>query len=145
MIDREYLEQYSDLRKEIVEVRTRIADIEAQIYDIEHTVVKDKVYGGEGGTQGFVIEGISHKGYTRKKTELLNKVMKLRRLEDKIEPMINDVDDFILRIDDSLIRRIVTFRFVDGMSWQGVANKIGGGNTDDSVRKAFIRYMEKKR
>lgn len=144
MIDREYLEQYSDLRKEIVEVRRRIADVEAQLYEIEHTPVKDKVYGGEGGIQGFVIEGISHKGYSRKKTELLNKIMKLRRLEEKIEPMIEDVDDFILNINDSMIRRIVTFRFVDGLSWQDVAQKIGGGNTEGSVKMAFRRFFDKQ-
>jgi hypothetical protein len=55
---------------------------------------------------------------------------------------LNDVEEFISRIKDSHMRRIVNLRVVEGLSWQKVADRIGG-NTEDSVRKAFDRFMEK--
>ena len=34
-------------------------------------------------------------------------------------------------------------RIVDNLSWNKVADRIGGGNTEDSVRMSFNRFMEK--
>lgn len=49
---------------------------------------------------------------------------------------------YITGVDDSLMRQILTQRFVEGKSWRQVARAIGGGNTEDSVRQAFHRYMK---
>lgn len=49
---------------------------------------------------------------------------------------------YITDVDDSLMRQILTQRFVEGKSWRQVARAIGGGNTEDSVRQAFHRYMK---
>ena len=55
----------------------------------------------------------------------------------------NDVEQFLTTITDSRMRRIINLRFIDGLSWNNVADKIGGGNTEDSIRMAFNRFMEK--
>lgn len=47
---------------------------------------------------------------------------------------------FIDHIDDSLMRMIVKYRCVDCLSWAMVAARIGGNNTEDSVKKAFSRF-----
>ena len=49
---------------------------------------------------------------------------------------------FIALIDDSLIRQILTVRYVDGKNWNQVALQVGGGNTADSVRKAADRFLK---
>ena len=46
-------------------------------------------------------------------------------------------------IDDSLLRQIFTYRFINGLPWRQVAACIGGGNTADSVRMACYRYLGK--
>ena len=38
-------------------------------------------------------------------------------------------------IDDSLLRQIFTYRFVNGLPWRQVAACIGGGNTEDGCRR----------
>ena len=50
---------------------------------------------------------------------------------------------YIEDIDDSLIRQILTCRYVDGKTWVKVAREIGGGNTEDSVKKAAYRYLQR--
>ncbi len=53
------------------------------------------------------------------------------------------LERYIAGIDDSLLRQIFTYRFVNGLPWLQVAACIGGGNTADSVRVACNRYIEK--
>ena len=53
------------------------------------------------------------------------------------------LERYIADIDDSLLRQIFTYRFVNGLPWLQVAACIGGNNTADSVRAACNRYIEK--
>lgn len=142
-ISKEVLIQYSDLQKECKEVREKIEKLERQIAKIEEDgAVIDKVRGGDGGLQSFKIEGFPYPEYSRKKTLLYARKATLSELEMELLETLNEVEEFIASISDSHIRRIVNLRVVDGLSWNEVSRKIGG-NTEDSVRKAFERFMEK--
>ena len=142
-ISKEILIQYSDLQQECKEVREKIEKLEKQIDRIENEGnVIDKVRGGDGGLQSFKIEGFPYREYSRKKTLLYARKATLSELEMELLETLNQVEGFIASISDSHIRRIVNLRVVDGLSWNEVSRKIGG-NTEDSVRKAFERFMEK--
>lgn len=143
MVTKEILIQYADLQKESKEIRGRIEKLEEQIERIESQgAVVDKVSGGEGGIQSFKIEGFPYPEYSRKKTLLYERKATLSELELEIIETLNEVESFISTVKDSHMRRIITLRVVDGLTWNQVASKIGG-NTEDSVRKAFDRFMEK--
>lgn len=141
-ISKEILIQYSDLQQECKEVREKIEKLERQIVKIEEDgAVVDKVRGGDGGLQSFKIEGFPYPEYSRKKTLLYARKATLSELEMELLETLNEVEEFIASISDSHIRRIVNLRVIDGLSWNEVARKIGG-NTEDSVKKAFYRFME---
>ena len=53
------------------------------------------------------------------------------------------LERYISGIDDSLLRQIFTYRFINGLPWRQVAACVGGGNTDDACRKAVRRYLER--
>ena len=143
MVSKEILIQYSDLQQECKEVREKIEKLEKQIAKIESDgAVVDKVRGGDGGLQSFKIEGFPYPEYSRKKTLLYARKATLSELEMELLETLNQVEEFIASIKDSHIRRIVNLRVIDGLSWNEVARRIGG-NTEDSVRKAFERFMEK--
>lgn len=144
MVSKEILIQYSDLQEEVKEVREKIAQTEKQIEKIEEEGnVVDTVSGGDGGIQHFKIEGFPYPEYSRKKSLLYARKSILSNLEFELLETLNQVEEFITSIEDSRMRRIVTLRFVDNLSWGKVADRIGGGNTEDSVKKSFYRYMEK--
>ena len=144
MVSKEILIQYSDLQQECKEVREKIEKLEKQIAKIEADgVVVDKVRGGDGGLQSFKIEGFPYPEYSRKKTLLYARKATLSELEMELLETLNDVEEFIASISDSHIRRIVNLRVVDNLSWNKVADRIGGGNTEGSVKMAFQRFMEK--
>ncbi len=54
----------------------------------------------------------------------------------------NRIERYIASIDDSLLRQIFTYRFVNGLPWRQVAACIGGNNTADGVRMMCNRYIE---
>lgn len=143
-ISKEVLTQYSDLQKECKEVREKIEKLEKQIDRIEKDGnVIDKVRGGDGGLQSFKIEGFPYPEYSRKKTLLYARKATLSELEMELLETLNEVEAFIASVKDSHMRRIISLRVVDGLSWNKVADCIGGGNTEDSIRMSFNRFMEK--
>lgn len=143
MVSKEILIRYSDLQEEIKEVRQRIEKTERQIEQIEKDgTVCDKVMGGDGGLQPFKIEGFPYPEYSRKKTLLYSRKATLTNLEMELLETLNKVEEFIASLEDSRMRRIINLRFIEGLSWNKVADRIGGGNTEDSIKKAFYRFME---
>lgn len=48
---------------------------------------------------------------------------------------------FIRGIEDNQTRLIFQLRFMRGCTWRRIARIIGGGNTADSVRKMYARYL----
>lgn len=53
------------------------------------------------------------------------------------------LEQYITGIDNSFIRQIFTLRFMEGLTWQRVANRMGGKNSADSVRKISKRFLDK--
>lgn len=145
MISKEILIQYSDLQEEVKEVRERIEKTEMQIVKIEEEGnVVDSVCGGNGGNQHFKIEGFPYPEYSRKKTLLYARKATLASLEMELMETLNQVEEFIASLDDSRMRRIINFRFIDKLSWVQVANRLDSNSTADGVRMEFNRFMEQK-
>ena len=122
-MDKTILIQYDSLRQEIKEVRRHIAQTREAIDKLE--VVKDKVKGGEGGIQNFNIEGFPYPEYSRKKTLLRKRIATLEALETDLLEMTNSVQEYISSVDDSLMRRILTMKYIDCMTQDQIGNAIG--------------------
>lgn len=157
-MDKKILTQLVSLEDEERELLASISRIEGEITRIskiinriEHgEMVKDKVYGGEGGIQGFVIEGVPAAEYTRRKSELLSKKMLLERRKELLaerQKMVSEqkvlATEFINGIEDSWIRRIVEMRCIDQLTWNEIAVNLGIDEHYDSIRMTFNRFLEK--
>lgn len=139
------LSQYDDLLRELKEVEQRIDNIKAEIRKIEREgEVTDMVSGGYGGIQHFTIQGFPEPEYRKKKALLRNREIIMNALKSEIEETVNDVQIYINSIEDSHIRRIVSMRYIDGMKWRQIADCVGGGNTEDAVRKTVERFLERE-
>ena len=153
------INQYYDLGKEMEELRPKIEHLENEIKKIENRIaeieegetVKDKVKGGFGGLQTFTIEGIPSKEYNNKKMELHVKKTLLESRKETLKALeledlrqITIIEEFINGISDAHARCIVRLRVINKLSWREVAEQIGGGNTEDSVRMIFNRCLQEK-
>ena len=50
--------------------------------------------------------------------------------------------DFISGLDDSFMRQVIMYRCLSLCTWEEVAAYIGGGNTADSIRMAYNRFLK---
>lgn len=62
---------------------------------------------------------------------------------EELQAARDEAVEFIWSIPDSLTRMIVFHRCVSLMSWRRVAYEVGGGNTEESVRKTYARFFDK--
>lgn len=51
------------------------------------------------------------------------------------------ITDYVSTITDPLMRLIIKLRHVDLLKWQDIAQQIGGGNSAESIRQAYHRYL----
>lgn len=54
------------------------------------------------------------------------------------------LERYISSLDDSLLRQIFTYRFVNGLPWEQVAACVGGGNSAGSVKMMCYRYLKQE-
>lgn len=126
------LRSYNDLKKLIERNKTRLAEISARL---------------DPGSMDF--SGMPRSGSTRNTTadnlalyvDLKNMIEK-QQTEYLRKQIV--IERFIGTVNDMYIRRIISYHFIDRLTWRQTAHKIGGGNTADSVRKACNRYLDQK-
>lgn len=94
------------------------------------------------------ISGLPHVGSVADKTSIAAEIADAARaMEYKQQLAVveyNRLTRFIAGVEDSLMRQILRFRYIDGLSWKAVAMRIGGNNTASSVKKKVYRYLKKE-
>lgn len=122
------LSQLYHLKKEIADEQKRLVQLEAAATSITSAM-----------------SGLSYSGTISDKTGLAADIADCRNIiiakQCVATAECNRIMRYIAGVKDSFMRRILEARYIDGLSWQGVANKIGGNNTADSVRMAHNRFL----
>lgn len=137
------LEQYNDLLIECEENEIEIKKIEREIDELKNMTVKDSVSGGFGGIQHFVIEGTPVKNYNSKINALRSTQSTMMKLQHMAMEKRNEIEKFISSVDNSRIRRIIRYKYIDCLSWYEVAERIGGKCNSESIRKELERFLKK--
>ncbi len=116
--------QIEQKRREIQRIQERLESMSPNLSGMPHGGgVHDKI--GDG-----VVELVS------KKEELEELIRGYYSEEDRISAWIDQVNDIQINL-------ILSLRFKEKLSWNKIADEIGGNNTEDSVRMMVNRYLEK--
>lgn len=93
------------------------------------------------------ISGMPGSGRKSDKTAIAAEIADLKKIIHSKKEMCvahyNQIMRYVASIDDSLIRQVITYRHLDMMKWRDIAQKIGGGNSEDGIRMAYKRYLER--
>lgn len=126
---RKELSQLYYLKREIANDEQRLAELESAA-----TATTSKASGLPGS------------GKRSDKTAIAAEIADLRSIINaKCEMCVahyNKIMRYIAGIDDSFMRQIITYRCVDLLKWRQIAQRIGGGNTEEGVRKAYARFVD---
>ena len=95
------------------------------------------------------ITGMPHVTGASRKSENLSILVAEQRdlIELKVKQSVieyNRLSRYIASVSDPLMRLILSYRYINGLTWNQVAASIGGNNTADSVRVAHDRFLAGK-
>lgn len=117
-MNREKLKRYRKLMSEVDLLKKQLEKTEPEF-------VKDSVNGSSANfpyTQHKMhIEGYDLDSYKRKVARLNKRIVnKMNELVEEKDSLI----EFIYNIEDSEIRQIFIYKYIDGMKWSDIANKM---------------------
>lgn len=123
---KEILIQYCDLQEEIKDLHERIQKKEEELKKIEAAgSVTDSVKGGAGGIQNFKVSGFPYPEYSKKKTQLYIYKAKLEDKELELLETLNNAEEYIQTIDNSMTRTIFRMYFIDRSNQIKIGKKLG--------------------
>ena len=145
-IDKNVLEQYTSIKKEIADLERMIAESDSKIKKFEKQVVSDTVTGTRPDlTIGPIkITGIAQKQIDKENELNRNRIQKMKRFKKRLEKLVVEAEEYIQKIPDSEVRRITRMRYIENLSWRRVAVHMGKGYTEDSCRIKMDRFLGKK-
>lgn len=119
------------LDKEVEVIKEQIRRLEASISGVQSPIISDMPRG-------------PRKAVSRTEQSALQLVDLRERLSEAVAEYTSErvrLEEYIANIPDSLTRLIFRKRFIEGLTWRGVADAVGGNNTEDGVRKTCRRYL----
>lgn len=64
----------------------------------------------------------------------------LEKFDKELERRLQKAEDYIQDVESSEIRQLLRYRYIDGLSWERVADQMGGGNSGDGCRMIVRRF-----
>ena len=117
--------------KQLREYRHTKANILLLKTELDELILQSSAH--EGGRSSAVSDTVARIVLQREKTR--------RRIEALTERK-TAVEDYIAQCSD-YFGLLLRWHYIEGRTWTSIALTIGGGNTEDSVRKACHRYVIK--
>ncbi len=138
--------QLNDLKAEIEEKEIKIQELQKEIEKMNKSnyLESDSVSCGKKGKKslGTVrITGFPYPYYEQKKGLLEKRIHNLAERQQELLELITIIEEKIEGVSDSRTRRILELRYIEGLSWVQIANKVGG--SPDSCRITSDRFLKK--
>ncbi|AKA68530.1 sigma factor-like helix-turn-helix DNA-binding protein [Clostridium scatologenes] len=131
-------------KEELSKLRTiskEIEQIKRELENIEPEYVKDSVTGSSVHypytKHSINIEGYDIKNYERKVQRIQN------RLHRKVTELIEEKDiltEYIYNLDDSDLRQILMYRYINGLPWKEIGENMGYGTS--TIRLKHSKFLK---
>ena len=138
-MDKAILQEYIDACELVKETEKEIRKLNQKKKTIIQTIVKGSMHEFPYVEQHFKVQGTT---FTVKDDSRLRYEEKLlERQKAKAEQIKLQVEEWMLTIS-SRMQRIVKYRYLEGLSWEQVAAKMGRKATADSVRMELNKFLK---
>ena len=138
-MDKAILQEYIDACELVKETEKEIRKLNQKKKNIIQTNVKGSMHEFPYVEQHFKVQGTT---FTVKDDSRLRYEEKLlERQKAKAEQIKLQVEEWMLTIS-SRMQRIVKYRYLEGLSWEQVAAKMGRKATADSVRMELNKFLK---
>ena len=138
-MDKAILQEYVDAWELVKETEKEIQKLNRKKKTIIQTNVKGSMHEFPYVEQHFKVQGTT---FTVKDDSRLRYEEKLlERQKARAEQIKQQVEEWMLKIS-SRMQRIVKYRYLEGMTWEQVAAKMGRKATADSVRMELNKFLK---
>ena len=138
-MDKAILQEYVDACELGKETEKEIQKLNRKKKTIIQTNVKGSMHEFPYVEQHFKVQGTT---FTVKDDSRLRYEEKLlERQKARAEQIKQQVEEWMLKIS-SRMQRIVKYRYLEGMTWEQVAAKMGRKATADSVRMELNKFLK---
>lgn len=140
-MDKKILSEYTDACQLIKETEEDIRRLRRKKKTVIQTNVKGSMHEFPYAAQHFKIEGSTFT--VRDDSRLRQEEILLEKRKEQAEAIRQQVHEWMLTIPVRM-QRIIRYRYLEELSWEQVAVKMGRKATADSVRKELDRFFEEK-
>jgi DNA-directed RNA polymerase specialized sigma subunit len=133
-MDKEELLRYRNILKEIELLREQYIKINPEM---TMDSVKGSISEFPYTECNFKLEGIDKETYNSKISRLEKKIAK------KMHELIEEKDkllSYIYSVEDSCLRQIMIYRYIDGLTWNDIGNKMGYAEV--TIRKKHSEFLK---
>ena len=138
-MDKAILQDYMDACELVKEAEAEIQRLNRK----KKTVIQTNVKGSSPDfpyiPQHFKIQGTTFT--VKDDSQLRYEERALEQRKARAEEVRRQVDEWLLTIPIRM-QRIIRYRYLEGMTWEQVAARMGRRATENSVKKEFERYMK---
>ena len=147
-MEKQVFERYQKLKMEQKRLSDRVEGLLSEREAIQSRIVIDGVIASDEEYPYIAhiskVEGLES-NLDKFENHVINMELKqVRRMQDTTDKALSEIRQMVDEIDDEYIKSIVTYRFINGLSWRQVAFRIGGGNTESAVKMAYKRYIDRQ-
>lgn len=138
-LTKEELNQLNDLKQEIKEIEGKIEQLNNKKIEATYDKVKSS-YSEFPYIQGNkTIYGFDEKSYEARENAIESKIKLLAARKKKAEIEEERISQFINSVEDSKIRRILEYRYIDGYKWNKIAKILNCDRT--TPEKIVTKYL----
>ncbi len=143
-----------DELKQLAFLKGEVAMLENQIEEVKKKINKYRTSDSVKASQtefpytqhSVLVSGIPEKSYSgawELREELGELKLRLQARKTECDWEYIRLNNYIQSIDDSLIRQILTYKYINNLPWEQVAKHIGEKYTGNYVRVTLDEYLKK--
>ena len=136
------LKQYRALEKEIAMLKQKVDRLSVRKYKYGADSVTSSSPAAPYRKSIVVIRGYGYDAANDHAKARLKKHTRERLHE--LNQKFGEIQAFIDSIDDSIVRQIVEYRYIEGLSWAAIGKIIYDKPTESTPRMIVERFFEKK-
>lgn len=141
-MDKKLLKQMNSINSELEDLNKRIKKIEEKPIKIAKDTVKGSSKEFPYTSHNFTIEGFESPKNLRKYKKML------RKQRSNIEKLCIQLTYELDKMEDSELRRIIRYKYIDNLSFIQIAHKMNENSskeyTADGIRMQLKRFLENK-
>ena len=137
-MNKNFLSQIDDLNKEVEDIKNRLKDLAAK----PDKVVRDSV-SGSSTTWPYIKHSCVVEGVDTSKYRNIKKYKRiLREKQEKLQKKIIQLEYELNYIEDSELRRIIRYKYIDGYNWVQIMFNMEY-SSESTARMKLNRFLKK--